>query len=129
MIKTLATVFGVVMLAAGALGFVPGATTDGMLLGVFHVNPAHNIIHLLTGAVGLWAGLTSVQYSRLFFQIAGVVYAVVTAMGYFAGDEQILGVVANNAADTWLHGIIAAASLGIDFGLKDEEEATTAPRS
>jgi uncharacterized protein DUF4383 len=73
MAKTLALLFGVVFLLIGVLGFVPGVTTDEMLFGIFHVNAAHNVVHLLSGAVALWAGMTSVgllkptsKYSELF---------------------------------------------------------------
>lgn len=47
MVKTAAILFGVVFLFIGILGFVPAATpANGMLLGIFHVNTAHNIVHL-----------------------------------------------------------------------------------
>src|SRR5438132_3618228 len=47
MIKTAALLFGIVFLLIGILGFVPAVTPDnGMLLGIFHVNTAHNIVHL-----------------------------------------------------------------------------------
>ncbi|MBC7764794.1 DUF4383 domain-containing protein, partial [Microbacteriaceae bacterium] len=43
-------VFGVVFVAIGVLGFVPGVTTeDGLLLGIFQVSPLHNVIHILSG--------------------------------------------------------------------------------
>ncbi|MBA2368414.1 MAG: hypothetical protein H0V82_05250 [Candidatus Protochlamydia sp.] len=38
MLKTFAKIFGVIMTVVGLLGFVPQATPDGMLLGIFHVN-------------------------------------------------------------------------------------------
>ncbi|PYL96244.1 MAG: DUF4383 domain-containing protein, partial [Verrucomicrobia bacterium] len=46
--------FGIVFLAVGILGFVPGVTSDvngmPMLLGIFHVNTAHNLVHIVSGA-------------------------------------------------------------------------------
>ena len=47
MVKTAAVLFGVVFLLVGILGFVPAVTKDQMLLGIFHVNAAHNCVHLL----------------------------------------------------------------------------------
>src|SRR3989442_13599347 len=38
MVKTAATLFGIVFLAIGILGFVPGITTNDMLLGIFMFN-------------------------------------------------------------------------------------------
>jgi Domain of unknown function (DUF4383) len=121
MLKTAALVFGVVFLLVGILGFVPAATPNGMLLGVFHVNAAHNIVHLLSGAVALWAGLTSVSASRLYFRVFGVVYALVAVLGFFAArDGMLLGLITNNPPDTWLHVAIAVAALVLGFVVKDE---------
>jgi hypothetical protein len=127
MLKQLATVFGVVFLLVGVLGFVPGITTaDGHLLGIFHVNATHNIIHLLSGAVALWAGMTSVKASRMYFQIFGVIYTLVTVLGFMTGDGLILGLVANNMADNLLHLVIAAVALYAGF-VQKEEDAPAAP--
>jgi len=116
MLKTAAIVFGVVFLAVGVLGFIPGITTaDQMLLGIFHVNGLHNIVHLLTGAVALWAGMASAHASKLFFQVFGIVYALVALLGFIVGDGYLLGLVANNMADAWLHVVIAAAALYLGF--------------
>ena len=53
MAKTLAVLFGIVFLLVGILGFVPAVTKDEMLLGIFHVNAAHNCVHLLSGVAAL----------------------------------------------------------------------------
>jgi hypothetical protein len=119
MIKTAAVIFGVAFLIAGLLGFVPAASPDGMLLGLLHVNPAHNVVHLLTGALALWAGMTSVQTSRMFFKAFGVVYGLVAMLGFFYGDRPILGLVANNIADAWFHLFVAAISLYLGLGPAD----------
>ena len=119
MLQKAAITFGIILLVVGILGFVPGAAPDNMLLGLFHVNAAHNVVHLLSGAVALWAGLTSASNSRLYFRVFGVVYALVAVLGFVSGDEPVLGIVANNAADTWLHVLIAVVSLALGFGVKD----------
>jgi hypothetical protein len=123
MLKKLAVAFGIVFLLVGALGFVPGMTRDGHLLGIFHVNGAHNIVHLLTGAVALFCGISSAHASQLFFRIFGLVYGLVAVLGFVMGDQPLLGIIANNRADAWLHTGIAAVSLFLGFGL---HEATAA---
>ena len=124
MIKKLATVFGVVLLLVGILGFVPGVTnSDGMLLGIFHVNALHNIIHLLSGAVALYAGMTSAKTSKMYFQVFGIIYLLVAILGFVYGDKDILGLVSSNMADTWLHVVIAVVALYLGFAAKDEEAA------
>jgi hypothetical protein len=115
MVKTAAVLFGVVFLLIGILGFVPAVTKDQMLLGIFHVNAAHNCVHLLSGVVALFAGMTSAGASRWYFRIFGLVYGLVAVMGFFVGDGMLLGLISNNTADTWLHVGIAAVSLILGF--------------
>ena len=123
MVKTAAVLFGVVFLLVGILGFVPAVTKDQMLLGIFHVNAAHNCVHLLSGVVALIAGMTSVGASRMYFRIFGLVYGLVAVMGFFVGDGMLLGLISNNTADTWLHVGIAAVSLILGFMPASAERA------
>jgi hypothetical protein len=119
MLKKTAVGFGIVLLIVGVLGFVPGVTNNGMLLGIFHVNAIHNVVHLLSGAVALIAGLSSTASSRLYFRVFGIVYAVVAVLGFVVGSGMILGILSNNPADTYLHVAIAAAALYLGFAAKD----------
>jgi hypothetical protein len=119
MLKTASIVFGIAFLVAGVLGFVPVITNNQMLLGIFHVNAAHNVVHLLSGAIALWAGLTSVAASRLYFRIFGVVYALVALLGLYVGDGLLLGLISNNMADVGLHFVIALAALALGFFAKE----------
>jgi hypothetical protein len=116
MLQNLAKVFGLVLLAVGIMGFISGFTPDDELLGVFHVDPLHNLIHLGSGAIALWAGYISRHASRMYFQVFGVIYALVAVLGFMAGDSDILGLVANNTADNWLHVVIAGSALFLGFG-------------
>jgi Domain of unknown function (DUF4383) len=115
MLKIAATIFGAAFLIAGLLGFVPAAAPNGMLFGILHINAAHNIVHLLTGAVALFAAYSGVRASQLFFQVFGVIYGLVAILGFMAGDRHILGIIANNLADAWFHVIVAAVSLYLGF--------------
>ncbi|BAU49069.1 membrane protein [Sulfurifustis variabilis] len=125
MLKRAAVVFGIAFIAAGILGFVPGITTsDGYLLGIFHVNAAHNVIHLVSGAAALYAGMQSESLSRLYFQVFGVIYALVALLGLFYGREPLLGFIAHNPADVVLHLVIAAAALYFGFGYREHRPIT-----
>ena len=117
MAKTMAILFGVVFLVVGILGFVPAVTKDDMLLGIFHVNAAHNCVHLLSGVVALVCGMAGVGASRLYFKIFGLVYGAVAVLGFLNPGEHtmLLGLISNNTADTWLHVAIAAVSLIVGF--------------
>ena len=127
MLRKMATIFGVVFLIVGVLGFVPGLTDDGHLLGIFHVNPAHNLVHILSGLAALLAASASERAAQNFFRIFGVIYAAVAILGFLSGDEPILGIIANNTADNWLHVAIAAVSLALGFApstLESRKSAT-----
>ena len=115
MAKTFALLFGVVFLLIGILGFVPALAPNEMLLNIFHVNAAHNVVHLLTGVVALLAGMGGVGAARTFFRIFGVVYGLVAVLGFVVGDGLLLGLISNNMAVTWLHVAIALVSLIIGF--------------
>ena len=107
----------------GILGFVPALNPDGKLLGLFAVNGMHNIIHLATGVVALIVGYAGDSASKIFFQIFGVIYALVAVLGFVQGDQMLLGMVSNNAADTWLHVAIALVALYLGFMMKPESPA------
>jgi Domain of unknown function (DUF4383) len=117
MIKTAAILFGIVFLLIGILGFVPAITpANGMLLGIFHVNTAHNFVHLASGVIFLLCGMAGAGASRTFFRIFGIVYALVALLGFYYGDQALLGLIANNTADTWLHVVLAVVMLFLGFG-------------
>lgn len=120
MLKNIGLAFGAVFVLVGLAGFVPALTPDGKLLGLFAVNGAHNLVHIATGAIALGIALASPAALSLFFKVFGVVYGLVAVLGYFAGDQPILGIIAHNMADMWLHVAIAAVSLWLGFGMKDD---------
>lgn len=115
MLQKFAIIFGFAFIVVGILGFIPAVTPNNHLLGIFHVNTVHNLVDLLSGIIALWCGFTSSIHSLNFFRIFGVVYGIVAALGFVYGDQDILGLVANNTADSWLHVVIAAGSLYLGF--------------
>jgi hypothetical protein len=129
MLKKAALIWGIVFVIVGVAGFIPGLTsTDDMgmkvLLGLFMVNGIHNVVHLLTGAASLVAS-KSEQWSRLYFQIFGVVYALVTILGFVAGSgHYVLGIIPVNTADNFLHLAITLVTLGLGFGAKPKAVVT-----
>ena len=123
-----ALLFGIVLLAVGILGFIAdssfgtGSDVDGSDFIVFEVNGWHNIVHILSGLLGLalsrWRD-TARAYALGF----GAVYLAVTIWGFITGD-QVLWLIPVDAADNVLHLLIAAA--GLAAGLASRED--TAPR-
>jgi Domain of unknown function (DUF4383) len=124
-LKKIAVIFGVVFVAVGVLGWVPAVNPGGKLLGLFDVNAAHNVVHLATGIIAIIVGMSSDKASKMFFQVFGVIYALVAVLGFYSGDQPLLGIVANNAADSVLHVVIAVVALYLGFGMKAEAPAAT----
>lgn len=121
MLKKAALVFGVVLVAVGLLGFVPALTPENSegvrrLLGIFEVNAMHNVIHLLSGIAALVLSKTEANAS-LYFKVFGVVYALVTVLGFLQGDT-VLNLIPINLANNLLHLLIAGSSLYLGFGVK-----------
>jgi hypothetical protein len=116
MAKTFGMLFGIVFLAVGILGFVPGVTTNDMLLGIFMVNKVHSIVHIASGAIFLIASMAGAGAARLWFQLFGIIYAIVAVLGFMNPNGMLFGMMSNNPADTWLHVVLAVAMLAIGFG-------------
>ena len=100
--------FGAVYLLVGLIGFavtsgVGFAAKDGdLLLGVFEINPLHNIAHLLIGALLLYAGLRSEAAARGMNLFVGIAYGALGVVGFFIEDSDA-NILALNQADHWLH--------------------------
>lgn len=89
MAKIYAQVVGIVLLLVGVVGlFVDN------LLGA-HTTVVHNLIHLVSGAIGAYTGFSGSGY-RVFAQVFGVVYTLVALIGFASpGTLGALGVPVN----------------------------------
>jgi hypothetical protein len=121
LLRIIALIYGMVFLSFGVLGFVPCLTTNNVLFGLFFVSPIINILHLLTGVGAIIAGGKSTFASKIFFQIAGFVYALITILGFACGSNNFLGILAQNMADTWVDLLIAIISLYFGFCIKSKK--------
>ena len=80
MAKRICTVLGVVFLLVGLAGF---AIPD--LLGA-HLSLAHNVVHLVSGAVALYLGLKGTEdAARTWCWVFGAVYLLLGLAGFVAG--------------------------------------------
>jgi Domain of unknown function (DUF4383) len=125
-----ALVFGTVLVAAGILGFFYSAAfgspgeTDAVL-GILAVNGWHNVVHILTGALGLLA----VNYAARTYAIGlGLVYIVVAIWGFAIGSgESILGFIPVNTEDNVLHALIGVAGVAAYLASAPRPAATREP--
>jgi hypothetical protein len=117
--RQFAFAFGAVYIAVGALGFVftglcDFAAASGDRLLIFGVNPLHNLVHVLVGA--LWLGSSRSEVSaRVVSAGIGAVYLVVGVLGLFIDAGSDLNLLNINQPDNLLH--LASAVLGLYFGL------------
>ncbi len=121
---------GLVYLLIGIMGFIPalvsrpealspyvenlGVTSGyGYLLGLFPVNTPHNIIHLVTGGLGILTSI-ALDSSRLFSGQLGIYYTTLTVLGMIPVVNTFFGLVPLYGADVILHGLTGI--MGIYFG-------------
>ena len=133
--RLVATIFGAVYILVGLLGFaVTGgvgflATEGGLLLGIFMVNPLHNIAHLLIGAALLIAGLVSARAAKTVNIIVGATYLLLGLVGFFLVGTA-LNILALNTFDHFLHLASALVLLGVGLaaerGTRSELSGRTA---
>ena len=121
-IQSVAALVGIVFLAVGILGFIPGITTHygdlsfaghdsgAKLLGIFQVSVLHNIVHLLFGVAGLVLAKTA-ESARTFLVGGGVVYLALWVLGLAGGGDWI----PVNTADNWLHFGLGIGMIGLGF--------------
>ncbi len=126
-VQKAAKLVGIVFLAVGVLGFIPGITTDydsmefaghqseAKLLGLFQVSILHNIVHLLYGVAGLVLAKT-ISGAKKYFLVGGIVYLVLFVYGLVVSQDSSANFVPLNLADDFLHlglgaGMIALGTL------------------
>lgn len=112
MARTIAILIGVIFILVGLLGF---AVSD--LLGA-HLSAAHNLIHLVSGAISLYIGLKcSLSAAKKFGLIFGVVYLLLGVAGFLlgTGDMRMIIIVSGRlelgTMDHIIHIVIGALYL------------------
>ena len=114
-----ALVIGLTLVVAGIAGFFYSAsfsagdgTERDAVLGILDVNGWHNIVHIASGAIGL-AVVGSYRGARTYALGLGVVYLLVTLLGFIAGDgDEIFNLIPVNTEDNFLHLLIGIAGIG-----------------
>jgi len=108
MAKQVCAVMGVAFLVVAVWGFI-----DGEHVLIFHVNTAHNIVHLLSGILALACAYAGEKAARSFCLIFGSVYGLVAILGFLnvAWANELLHL---NDADDVLHLVIVVIFLIAD---------------
>jgi hypothetical protein len=113
-----ATLVGGALVIGGIIGFFYSSSFGSpghvdAVFGILDVNGWHNILHIVTGGLGLLAaGYAARQYALGI----GVVYIAIAIWGFIIGDgHSILGFIPVNTEDNFLHVILGV--LGLTAGL------------
>ncbi len=134
-----AQVFGAVYVLVGIVGFIPPLLLGslpagvvgpfaGLLLGLFAVNWAHSLAHILTGAVAL-ATYRSHAAAKAFCLALGVAFVGLFVVGLIFGLNFLGGLFPLNGADNVLHLLTALIAFGFYFASRGQEgvDARRAP--
>lgn len=111
---------GVFYVAVGVLGFVPGVTSNGLLLGIFAVNALHNIVHVVLGLALIW-GSRSADFTMVNKALAAV-FAVLVVGSFIA---PVVEQVPLNPPDTVLHLVSMLLTGYLGFVAKPTAVGTT----
>jgi Domain of unknown function (DUF4383) len=113
-----ALVIGAALVLGGIGGFFYNAsfgsgdeTSRDALLGILEVNGWHNVVHIVSGALGL-AVAGSYGAARGYAIGLGAVYLLIAFAGFIAGDgDEILNLIPVNTEDNFFHLLIGATGL------------------
>jgi Domain of unknown function (DUF4383) len=106
--EKIAGIFGATYVAIGLLGFVAtsgvgfAGTQGNDLLGIFEINPLHNVVHLAIGIALLAAFAAGARAVTVVAGLIGVVYIAVGVVGFFVEGTDA-NILALNVNDHLLH--------------------------
>lgn len=128
--RTFALIYGIVFLLIGVLGFVPALLThpvaheahphlhvnafEGYLLGLFHVNVLHSLVHVLFGVLGI-AMSRRFDTARGYAKLVAISYLLLAIMGLIPGLNTVFGLIPIHGNDVWLHVLLAVPALYFGF--------------
>jgi hypothetical protein len=129
-VQITAAVFGAVFVAVALLGFITGGmsmdadmVTSTKLVGLFPVNAAHNAVHLLFGAWGLFAARSPIG-ARRYCVLSGALYLVLAGLGFVV--PEVFGFIPIGGNDIGLHAVLGIALTAIGAMTGSEAEAAVA---
>ena len=117
--------FGIIMLAVGILGFIPGITNNYYLFHFIKVGVGPNIVHLILGAIALAVAAGTEASARLFFQVVAVAYLVTAVIGLFIPDGQVWGFMDSNWWTELARAVVTLGAAAYAWDLFGEREMLT----
>ena len=110
MAKTVCKILGVVFLLVGLIGFVKPDLLNA------HFSPAHNVVHIISGAIALYFGFAgTLSGAKTFSLVFGVVYLALGILGIAlgTGDDRMwmVGPLHLGTADHAIHVLLGVVFL------------------
>jgi hypothetical protein len=128
-----ALIFGAALTVAGIIGFfynsefTSNKAVRDAVFGILDVNGWHNVVHILSGVLGL-AVAGRYGASRAYALGLGVVYIAVAIWGFIIGNgDSILSIVPVNTEDNVLHLFIGVAGIAAGMATPAVASPTTRP--
>lgn len=112
MIQKLAMVFAAMFILLGILGFVPSINPSGNLFGIFKVDGLHNIVHISSALLAIYAASQGPKAVNMYFRIIGLVYGLVAVMS-LVQITALTMIINTNTATYILNATIAITAFAI----------------
>lgn len=140
-VRNFAMILGVLFVIGGIAGFVPGVNQihqhddpnlavegpgTGHLVGLFHVNVLHNLVHLAFGVIGIAAA--RMGKARSYCRFVAAAYGLLAVLGMIPtmGIQYTFGLIPIEGHDVWLHAVIAVAAAVFGWVIVDRREPEAA---
>jgi hypothetical protein len=129
-----AGVVGATLVLVGVIGFFYNATFTSdesvrdAVFGILDVNGWHNVLHVMTGVLGLLAFRAGAHAARTYAMAVGLLYVAVAVWGFMVGSgDSILSIVPVNTEDNILHLLLGVAGVGAALATPAEARASAPP--
>jgi hypothetical protein len=129
-----AGVAGAVLVLVGIIGFFYNATFTSdesvrdAVFGILDVNGWHNVLHVMTGVLGLLAFSAGAYAARTYAMAVGLLYLAVAVWGFMVGSgDSILSIIPVNTEDNILHLLLGVAGVGAALATPAEARASAPP--
>ncbi|HEX4733167.1 MAG TPA: DUF4383 domain-containing protein [Thermoleophilaceae bacterium] len=125
--------FGAILTIAGIIGFfynsefTSNKAVRDAVFGILDVNGWHNVVHVLTGVLGLVVA-SSYSSARSYALGFGFVYLIIAVWGFIIGSgDSILSIIPVNTEDSVLHLFIGLAGIAAGMATPAVADPTTRP--
>lgn len=130
-----ALIFGAMLTLAGIVGFfynsdfTSNKSVHDAVFGILAVNGWHNLVHILSGVLGLMLA-SSYSGARGYALLFGGIYVMVAIWGFIIGTgDSILSIIPVNTEDNFLHLLIGFAGIAAGVATPAVADPTTRPIS